>query len=263
MPRSLGVATWSRPLVVKVTCGTEDAERCNQAFTVAATAVTAGADGVAVADRRGGVVRRAGPGRGVLAPARRPAGRPARRRPRGRAGHGVLAVRRPPRDQRGRPARRASGSPAPRCSPRRSCARRAGARLLSPGRGLAAHHREVSLDHRAVARPPELGPTTASPARPASGVRRRGPPSAGRRSRRPRRGRCGRRRRVEEAVDLVVEAPQLDRHPGLGQLPRVGLALVAQRVEAGGRDVRRGDAGGTSAYTGECRGSRRSASASR
>ena len=31
-------------LVVKVTCGAEDAERCNQAFTVAAAAVAAGAD---------------------------------------------------------------------------------------------------------------------------------------------------------------------------------------------------------------------------
>ena len=34
----------SRPLVVKVTCGSEDAERCNQAFTVAATAAASGAD---------------------------------------------------------------------------------------------------------------------------------------------------------------------------------------------------------------------------
>ena len=33
-----------RPLVVKVTAGTDDAERCNQGFTVAATAVAAGAD---------------------------------------------------------------------------------------------------------------------------------------------------------------------------------------------------------------------------
>jgi predicted peroxiredoxin len=33
----------SRPLVVKVTCGSEDAERCNQAFTVASTAVASGA----------------------------------------------------------------------------------------------------------------------------------------------------------------------------------------------------------------------------
>ena len=32
-----------RPLVVKVTAGADDAERCNQAFTVAATAVAAGA----------------------------------------------------------------------------------------------------------------------------------------------------------------------------------------------------------------------------
>ena len=33
-----------RPLVVKVTAGEDDPERCNQAFTVAATAVAAGAD---------------------------------------------------------------------------------------------------------------------------------------------------------------------------------------------------------------------------
>lgn len=33
-----------RSLVVKVTAGAEDAERCNQAFTVAAAAVAAGAD---------------------------------------------------------------------------------------------------------------------------------------------------------------------------------------------------------------------------
>lgn len=33
-----------RPLVVKVTCGAEDAERCNQAFTVAAAAAVAGAE---------------------------------------------------------------------------------------------------------------------------------------------------------------------------------------------------------------------------
>ena len=34
----------SRRLVVKVTCGAEDPERCNQAFTVAAAAVAVGAD---------------------------------------------------------------------------------------------------------------------------------------------------------------------------------------------------------------------------
>jgi predicted peroxiredoxin len=33
-----------RPLVVKVTCGSDDPERCNQGLTVAATAVTAGAE---------------------------------------------------------------------------------------------------------------------------------------------------------------------------------------------------------------------------
>lgn len=33
-----------RPLVVKVTCGAEDPERCNQGFTVAATALASGAE---------------------------------------------------------------------------------------------------------------------------------------------------------------------------------------------------------------------------
>jgi predicted peroxiredoxin len=33
----------SRPLVVKVTCGSDDAERCNQGFTVATMALSAGA----------------------------------------------------------------------------------------------------------------------------------------------------------------------------------------------------------------------------
>ena len=33
-----------RSLVVKVTCGSDDAERCNQAFTVAASAVASGAE---------------------------------------------------------------------------------------------------------------------------------------------------------------------------------------------------------------------------
>ena len=34
----------TRPLVVKVTCGAEEPERCNQGFTVAATALASGAD---------------------------------------------------------------------------------------------------------------------------------------------------------------------------------------------------------------------------
>ncbi|MCP3420895.1 DsrE family protein [Nocardioides pinisoli] len=34
----------ARSLVVKVTCGAEDAERCNQAFTVAASAAASGAE---------------------------------------------------------------------------------------------------------------------------------------------------------------------------------------------------------------------------
>ena len=42
-----------RALVVKVHGGRREAERCAQAFTVAATAVAAGCVGVAVAHRRG------------------------------------------------------------------------------------------------------------------------------------------------------------------------------------------------------------------
>ena len=34
----------ARSLVVKVTCGAEDAERCNQGFTVSAAAAAAGAE---------------------------------------------------------------------------------------------------------------------------------------------------------------------------------------------------------------------------
>jgi predicted peroxiredoxin len=34
----------ARPLVVKVTCGANDPERCNQGFTVAATALAAGSE---------------------------------------------------------------------------------------------------------------------------------------------------------------------------------------------------------------------------
>ena len=66
-----------RRLVVKVTCGAEDPERCNQAFTVAATAVAAGADvGLWLT---GEAAWFAVPGRAeaVLAPARHAAGRPA------------------------------------------------------------------------------------------------------------------------------------------------------------------------------------------
>ncbi len=38
------MATATRSLVVKVTAGKDDPERCNQAFTVAATAVASGVD---------------------------------------------------------------------------------------------------------------------------------------------------------------------------------------------------------------------------
>lgn len=43
LPQPNGEAPTPRPLVVKVTCGPEAPERCNQGFTVAATAAASGA----------------------------------------------------------------------------------------------------------------------------------------------------------------------------------------------------------------------------
>ena len=42
-----------RSLVLKVTAGKDDPERCNQALTVAAAAAASGVPGIAVAHRRG------------------------------------------------------------------------------------------------------------------------------------------------------------------------------------------------------------------
>ena len=91
----------TRPkLVVKVTCGAEDAERCNQAFTVAAAAVAAGADvGLWLT---GEAAWFAIPGRAeafdlpLAAPLADLLAAVARRRP----GHGVHPVRPAPRDHR-------------------------------------------------------------------------------------------------------------------------------------------------------------------
>ena len=58
-----------RPLVVKVTCGADDPERCNQGFTVAATAVAAGADVSLWLTGEAAWFGVPGPGRGVRAPA--------------------------------------------------------------------------------------------------------------------------------------------------------------------------------------------------
>ena len=96
-----------RRLVVKVTCGAEAPERCNQALTVAATALAAGAE-VSVW-LTGEATWLAVPG--TRRP--RPPPRHARRRPGGiGAGvglaHGVRPVRRPPRALGGRHPSRAT-----------------------------------------------------------------------------------------------------------------------------------------------------------
>ena len=109
----------TRPLVVKVTCGAEEPERCNQGFTVAATAVASGAD--VSLWLTGEAAWFGAPGRAesfslplatpladLLAACSRPGGSPSARSARPGA--------RSPRPT----CCRASGSPARRCSPRRS-----------------------------------------------------------------------------------------------------------------------------------------------
>ena len=120
-----------RRLVVKVTCGAEAPERCNQALTVAATAGRRGR-AVGVAHRRGRLARGARPGRP------RPAPRHPRRRPRRRRADGgsltvcsQCAARRDLTE-----ADLLPGTPSPVRLLRRPGARgrRAGARLLTPRR---------------------------------------------------------------------------------------------------------------------------------
>ena len=54
------VKTLPRPLIVKITCGAEAAERANQGWTVAAMGLGGRSTGDRLADRRGGLVRGAG-----------------------------------------------------------------------------------------------------------------------------------------------------------------------------------------------------------
>ena len=113
----------ARALVVKVTCGAEEPERCNQGFTVAATALAAGAE---VSLWLTGEAAWFGvPGRAeeFALPLATPLADLLASGARRRAGHGLLAVRGPPRDRRGRRAAPACGSPVRRCSPRRSSGR--------------------------------------------------------------------------------------------------------------------------------------------
>ena len=130
----------TRPLVVKVTCGADDAERCNQGFTVAATAVAAGAE---VSLWLTGEAAWFGvPGRAEAFSLERvdPAGRPAGRRPGGRSGHRLLAVRGPALADRGRPDRR-------RADRRRGGVHRGGARATMC-RPLSTERRRRRVDVR-------------------------------------------------------------------------------------------------------------------
>ena len=80
-----------RALVVKVTAGADDPERCNQGFTVAATAVAAGADVSLWLTGEAAWFGVPGRAEAVRPPARHAAGRPARRGAGRRAGHGLHA----------------------------------------------------------------------------------------------------------------------------------------------------------------------------
>ena len=66
-----------RSLVVKVTAGKDDQERCNQAFTVAAAAVASGVRVSLWLTGESAWFGLPGRARGFLAAARRAAGRPA------------------------------------------------------------------------------------------------------------------------------------------------------------------------------------------
>ena len=120
-----------RSLVIKVTAGKDDPERCNQAFTVAGAAV---ASGVRVSLWLTGIslVRAARPGRGVLAPVRGAARRPAGRRHRRGNRDGVHPVRGTPGHHRRRPDQRHKDRGSGDVRRRGHGRRRAGPGLLGP-----------------------------------------------------------------------------------------------------------------------------------
>ena len=159
---------------------------------------------LAVADRRGGVVRRTGPGRGRSRSPTRSRWPTCSRRWSSAARS--PCARSAPHDGTSSRATcaRGSASPAPRRTSKR-CWPRASRRSSTDG--------AISGPSPTASRARDLG---------AGGPGRAADPHD-----------------VQEAVDLVGEPPQLHLHARVGELAGVRLALVAQRVEPGRRDVRR------------------------
>ena len=145
-----------RALVVKVTCGAEEPERCNQAFTVVGRGRRLRRGRVALADRRGRLVRRPGPRRGLLPPRGGPVGRPARGGDRRRAAS-RSAPSAPPAAGSPRPTcSPACGSPAPRPSPRRSSSTAPRRSSTDPRLGPTAAAVHPTVPHWRHARQPRL-----------------------------------------------------------------------------------------------------------
>src|ERR1700760_2098325 len=91
----------ARKLVVKVTAGKDEPERCNQAFTVAAAAVASGVSVSLWLTGEAAWVAPAGPGGRLLPAARGPARGPAGLRARARHCYRVQPMRRPAGHHRG------------------------------------------------------------------------------------------------------------------------------------------------------------------
>ena len=120
-----------RPLVIKTTSGTDRPEATNQAFTVAAAAVAAGAEVSLWLTGESAWFALPGRAADLVLEHADPAGRAAGPGARGRPRDGVHAVRRPPGHRPGATCCRASGSPAAAVFVEESLAeRRPGARLL-------------------------------------------------------------------------------------------------------------------------------------
>ena len=103
-----------RPLVVKVTAGADDPERCNQGFTVAATAVAAGADVSLWLTGEAAWFGVPGRAEAFALPHAAPLADLLASGARRRAGHGLHPVRRTPRASRRHdllPGVRLAGSP--------------------------------------------------------------------------------------------------------------------------------------------------------
>ena len=144
-----------RSLVIKCTAGAEDPERCNQAFTVAAAGVAAGAQVSLWLTGEAAWFGVPGRAEDVRARPRHSPGRAPRHRPGRRHPHGLQPVRPTPRPRPGRPGRRNPHRRSRRLHRRSPGRNSPGPRLLTLEGGRIRHHqggraaskRAISRDH--------------------------------------------------------------------------------------------------------------------